>query len=236
MMPCPVDRGGTAGRTLAVSTRNVDARGSPRRPSALKHRRMPPLPPVTQALMLICTAVFCLQQFTLLTDLWFALWPLSSGRFAPWQVLSYAFLHGSFGHLFFNMLAIWMFGAQLEILWGGRRYIYLLLASVLAAALVQMLLTTLLGSNAPTVGISGAVFGLLLSYGVLFPNKMVMLLIPPIPMKARTLVIVFGVLELVLGVYNSGDGVAHFAHLGGMLGAWLMLLYWRGRLPFGRRR
>jgi membrane associated rhomboid family serine protease len=236
MMPCPAARGGMAGRTLAVSSRNVDARGQPRRPSALNQRRMPPLPPVTQALMLICTAVFCAQQFTLLTDLWFALWPISSGRFAPWQLLSYAFLHGGFGHLFFNMLAIWMFGSELERLWGGRRYIYLLLASVLTAALVQLLLTTLLGSNAPTVGASGAVFGLLLCYGMLFPNRTVMLLIPPIPMKARTLVIVFGVLELFLGVYNSGDGVAHFAHLGGMLGAWLLLLHWRGRLPFGRRR
>ena len=195
---------------------------------------MLPLPPVTQTLMLICTAVLCINYFVPL-GLWLALWPLGSGRFAPWQLVSYAFLHGDVLHLFFNMLALWMFGSELERLWGQRRYIQMLLASVLAAALVQMLFTLVVASRAPMVGASGAVFGLLLSYGVLFPNRTIMPLFPPIPMKARTFVIVFGALELFLGVYGD-TGVAHFAHLGGMLGAWLLLLHWRGRLPFGRRR
>jgi len=92
-----------------------------------------------------------------------------------------------------------------------------------------------IGSRSPMVGASGALFGLLLCYGVLFPNRTIMPLFPPIPMKARTFVFVFGALELLLGVAGA-TGVAHFAHLGGMLGAWLLLLYWRGRLPFGRRR
>jgi membrane associated rhomboid family serine protease len=195
---------------------------------------MLPLPPVTQALMLICTAAFCLNYFVPI-DLWLALWPLGSGRFGPWQVLSYAFLHGDVMHLFFNMLGLWMFGGELERLWGQRRYIYMLLASTLAAALVQLLFNMMVGPALPTVGASGALFGLLLCYGVLFPNRTIMPLFPPIPMKARTFVIVFGALELFLGVSGS-SGVAHFAHLGGMLGAWLLLLYWRGRLPFGRRR
>jgi len=195
---------------------------------------MLPLPPVTQALMLICTAVFCVGYF-LPIGLWLALWPLSSGQFGPWQLLSYAFLHGDFLHLFFNMLGLWMFGSELERLWGQRRYIHMLLAGTLAAALVQLVFNMLVGSRAPTVGASGALFGLLLCYGVLFPNRTIMPLFPPIPMKARTFVIVFGALELFLGVSGS-SGVAHFAHLGGMLGAWLLLLYWRGRLPFGRRR
>jgi len=193
-----------------------------------------PLPPVTQALMLICTAVLCINYFVPL-GLWLALWPLGSGYFGPWQLVSYAFLHGDVLHLFFNMLALWMFGSELERLWGQRRFLQMLLASVLAAALVQLIFNFVVLSRTPMVGASGAVFGLLLCYGVLFPNRTIMPLFPPIPMKARTFVMVFGALELFLGV--AGDtGIAHFAHLGGMLGAWLMLLYWRGRLPLGPRR
>jgi membrane associated rhomboid family serine protease len=196
---------------------------------------MLPLPPVTQALMLICTAVFCIN-ILMPIELWLALWPLGSGRFAPWQVLTYAFLHGGFAHLFFNMLGIWMFGSELERLWGQKRFIQMLLAGALAAAMVQLVFSMVIGSGAPTVGASGALFGLLLCYGVLFPNRTIMPLFPPIPMKARTFVIFFGALALVLGVMDTNGGVAHFAHLGGMLGAWLLLLQWRGRLPFGRRR
>ena len=200
---------------------------------------MPPLPPVTKALMLICTAVFCVQLLlpVLPVDALFALWPLGSGRFWPWQVVSYAFLHGDMMHLFFNMLGLWMFGSELERLWGRNRYLQMLLASVIAAALVQLGFTLLTGSRAPTVGASGGLFGLLLSYGMLFPNRVIMPLFPPIPMKARTFVMVFGGLELLFGL-TGGGGVAHFAHLGGMLGAWVMISWWRGKLPFGgpRRR
>ena len=196
---------------------------------------MLPLPPVTQALMLICTAVFCIN-ILMPIELWFALWPLGTGYFAPWQVLTYAFLHGGFAHLFFNMLGIWMFGSELERLWGQKRFIQMLLAGTVAAALVQLVFSMVIGSRVPTVGASGALFGLLLCYGVLFPNRTIMPLFPPIPMKARTFVIFFGALALVLGVLDQNGGIAHFAHLGGMLGAWLLLMHWRGRLPFGRRR
>jgi membrane associated rhomboid family serine protease len=106
---------------------------------------------------------------------------------------------------------------------------------VLAAAAMQLLVTALMGSRAPTVGISGGIFALLLAYGMLFPNRVIMPLFPPIPMKARTFVIVFGVISLVLGLTSSG-GIAHFAHLGGMVGGWLMIRYWRGHPPFGTRR
>lgn len=198
---------------------------------------MPPMPPVTKALLLICVGLFCadalLQQHVL--GLWFALWPAQSGRFYPWQVLTYAFLHGSMFHLFFNMLGLWMFGSELERLWGTRRYLNFLLASVLAAAAVQLLFTALTGSNVPTVGASGALFGLLLGFGMLFPNRIIMPLFPPIPMKAKIFVAVFGGLELLLGI-TGGSGIAHFAHLGGMLGGFLMIQYWRGRAPFGRSR
>jgi membrane associated rhomboid family serine protease len=197
---------------------------------------MPPLPPVTKAFILICTAVFCLLQLPALRGLegLFALWPIASGNFMPWQVLTYAFMHGDFGHLFFNMIGLWMFGGELERLWGQKRFIHFLLAGALSAAAVQIVWTMLIGSRVPTVGASGAIFALLLAFGMLFPNRTIMLLIPPIPMKAKVFVAVFGALELVLG-FIGGGGVAHFAHLGGMLGGFLMIRFWRGQSPFGKR-
>jgi membrane associated rhomboid family serine protease len=197
---------------------------------------MPPLPPVTRNFMLACVAVFCAQ---LLLGRWFeslfALWPVTGGRFMPWQVLSYAFLHGDVLHLFFNMLGLWMFGSELERLWGSRRYTHFLVASVLAAAAVQILWTLVIGSRVPTVGASGGLYGLLLAFGMMFPNRTIMPLFPPIPMKAKTFVVVFGGIELFSGIFGA-SGIAHFAHLGGMLGGFLMIRYWRGQAPFGRRR
>lgn len=195
---------------------------------------MPLLPPATQALLLVCTAFFCLQFFVPL-ELWFALWPVGSGMFQPWQVVTYALLHGGLWHLFFNALGLYMFGSELERLWGPRRYLMFIGAGVLAAALTQLGFTALTGSKVPTVGISGGLFALLLAFGMLFPNRVIMPLFPPIPMKARTFVIVFGGLELLLGYFDR-TGVAHFAHLGGMVGGWLMIRYWRGQAPFSRRR
>jgi len=197
---------------------------------------MPPMPPVTQALLLINVAVFLIDQFFLrgLLSQWFALWPLGE-RFMPWQMATYAFLHGSLGHLFFNMLGLWMFGAELERVWGPKRFMQFYAASVLAAAGMQLLVNLLLDSPYPTVGASGGLFGLLLAFGMMFPNRVIMPLFPPIPMKAKTFVMVFGGLELLLGVTGWQPGLAHFAHLGGMLGGYLMIRYWRGQSPFGRR-
>ena len=196
---------------------------------------MPPMPPITQALLLLNVALFCLDVFVgpWFTQL-FALWPLGHG-FMPWQVVTYAFLHGGIGHLFFNMLGLWMFGAELERVWGQNRFIQFYFASVLSAALAQLLVTSLLGSMGPTVGASGALFGLLLAFAMMFPNRTIMPLFPPIPMKAKYFVALYGGLELLLGVTGSSSGVAHFAHLGGMLGGYLMIRYWRGQPPFGRR-
>lgn len=196
---------------------------------------MPPLPPITQALLIANVAVFCLDFLTRhLLAQWFALYPVGMG-FMPWQVATYAFLHGDVSHLFFNMLALWMFGAELEGVWGRKRFMQFYAASVLTAAALQLLLASMFPAG-PTVGASGGIFGLLLAYGLLFPNRTIMPLFPPIPMKARTFVIVFGVLELVFGVYGLEPGVAHFAHLGGMLGGWLMIRYWRGQPPFPRKK
>ena len=196
---------------------------------------MPAMPPITQALLLINVAAFCIDFFL---GAWFtqafALWPLGHG-FLPWQVLTYAFLHGSVGHLFFNMLGLWMFGSELERVWGQKRYLQFYFASVLVAAATQLLVTWLLGSGNPTVGASGGLFGLLLAFGMTFPNRIIMPLFPPIPMKAKIFVAVFGALELAMGFYSPTGGVAHFAHLGGMLGGFLTIRYWRGQSPFGRR-
>ncbi len=198
---------------------------------------MPPMPPITRALLLINVAAFCIGIFI---GPWFTrllgLWPLGHG-FLPWQVVTYAFLHGSLGHLFFNMLGLWMFGSELERLWGRQRFMQFYGASVLSAAGAQLLVTWLLGSMYPTVGASGGLFGLLLAYGMTYPNRTIVPLIPPIPMKAKVFVAIYGGLELLMGVTGSASGVAHFAHLGGMLGGFLMLRYWRGQSPFsGRRR
>lgn len=191
---------------------------------------MPQIPPVTKAFMLACVGFYCL--FLLLPGLqqglqpWLQLWPLASGNFMPWQPVTYAFLHGGEFHLFFNMLGLWMFGSELERVWGAKRYLQILLASTLAAAGVQLIVTQLMGSMSPTVGASGALFGLLLSFGMLFPDRIIVPLFPPIPMKAKYFVAIFGALELLMGL-NNNSGVAHFAHLGGMLGAYLLIRYWR---------
>jgi membrane associated rhomboid family serine protease len=196
---------------------------------------MPSLPPITQALLLINVGLFAADAlFGRMLSALFALWPLGS-NFMPYQVVTYAFLHGDIAHLFFNMLGLWMFGAELERLWGPKRFVQFYAASVLTAALTQLLVNALLDSQVPTVGASGGLFGLLLAFGMMFPNRIIMPLFPPIPMKAKVFVAVFGALELVFGVTGTQSGVAHFAHLGGMFGGFLMIRYWRGQPPFGRR-
>ncbi|MCK6423831.1 MAG: rhomboid family intramembrane serine protease [Burkholderiaceae bacterium] len=200
---------------------------------------MPQLPPITKALMLACVAMFCAQ---LLFGPWMegllALWPIGSGHFLPWQLLSYAFLHGDMLHLFFNMLGLWMFGAEIETIWGRRRYTHYLIAGALAGAVAQQIFALIVPAGGPTLGASGALFAVLLAFGMMFPDRTIMPLFPPIPMKAKVFVVVFGVIELLSGLAGR-SGIAHFAHLGGMLGGWLMIRYWRGQPPFtsrGRRR
>jgi membrane associated rhomboid family serine protease len=195
---------------------------------------MLPLPPATQALLLANVAIFFLGDLLAPGLLYpFALWPVGTG-FWPWQIGTYSFLHGSFNHLFFNMLGLWMFGGELEHVWGRKRFLQFYFASVVAAALTQLLVNALLGSNAPTVGASGGLFGLLLAFAMIFPNRIILLFFV-IPMKAKYLVALYGLIELYQGAYVMNSGVAHFAHLGGMLGGLLTLRYWRGQAPFGRR-
>ena len=187
---------------------------------------MPPLQPVTRALLLINVAVFFLARlFGGGIESVFALWPLGT-NFLPWQVATYAFLHGSFEHLFFNMLGLWMFGSELERIWGEKRFLQFYAASVLAAALAQLVVTAVMGSVYPTVGASGGLFGLLFAFAVMFPNRVILLFFV-IPMKARYLVALYGLLELYLGVSGHDSSVAHFAHLGGMVGGFALIMYWR---------
>lgn len=186
------------------------------------------LPPVTQALIVINVLVF-LAQTSLgggATSL-LALWPLGP-QFLPWQLLTYAFVHAGPQHLLFNMFGVFMFGSDLERVWGPRRYLSFYLTCALAAAVAQILVTTITGAYYPTVGASGAIFGLLLAYAMVFPNRTLMLLFPPIPMRAPVFVAVYGLIELVLGVTGTQEGVAHFAHLGGMVGGFLLMRAWRG--------
>jgi membrane associated rhomboid family serine protease len=181
------------------------------------------MPPVTQSLIIANVLVFLLQYSGGLPLVeWFALWPGSN--FEPWQIVTYSFLHGSIPHIFFNMFGLYMFGSDVERLFGSRYFLWYYLASVVAAALCHLGVTYLMGTEGvPTVGASGGIYGLLLAFGWYFPQRRVVLLFPPIPMQARTFVVVFAAIELFLGVTGTMSGVAHFAHLGGMLGGWLMI-------------
>lgn len=187
------------------------------------------LPPATRTVLLATVGVYLLQIMT--GDMllrWFALWPPGE-LFQPWQVVTYAFLHGPPLHIFLNMFALYMFGRDLELMWGARRFLVFYFASVLAAALTQLAVMHAAGAMYPTVGASGGVFGLLLAFALYFPHQRITLLFPPIPMPAWLFVMLYGVLELVLGVTGTHEGVAHFAHLGGMLGGALVIAWWRVR-------
>ena len=195
-------------------------------------------PPVIKNLLIINGLVF-LAQFTLQNTneqllIWFALWPLGV-NFMPWQLVSYSFLHGGLGHLFFNMFALWMFGLEIERTWGSRRFVIYYGACVIGAGLVQLFVALSTGGGYPTIGASGGVFGILLAFGMMFPNRVIMLLFPPIPMKAKYFVIGYGVLELYFVFTNAQPGVANMAHLGGMAFGYLLIMYWRGKLPIQPR-
>ncbi|MHC1479246.1 rhomboid family intramembrane serine protease [Frateuria aurantia] len=204
------------------------------------------LPIVTRSLLLANIVVYLLQQWlgdALLVH--FALWPLGPDQavqtdsgvlmvgFRLWQLVSYAFLHGSVTHIFFNMLALYMFGGTIERTLGTRRYAIYYLICLLAAALAQLaVMRWLLHSGFfPTLGASGAIFGLLLAFGVMYPREKIYFMLIPVPIPAWLFVILYALAELLFGVTQTLSGVAHFAHLGGMLGGYVVLQYWRGRLP-----
>lgn len=193
-------------------------------------------PPVVKNLIIINILVFMATSMLPVGDrlLSFATLSLGTPWFHTYQFITYMFLHANLEHLFFNMFALWMFGRTLEYELGSRRFLVYYFVCGVGAALVQYLVALGFG-ELPLflVGASGAVMGLLLAFGVLHPDATIMLLIPPIPMKAKWFVIGYAVIELLLGWRGVGQ-VAHFAHVGGMLWGLGLLWYWkqRGTLRF----
>lgn len=211
------------------------------------------LPPVTLGLLILNVAVFGLMQLGggdwLLVHA--ALWPLGPQQLAGyaadgtpvmvgfhvWQLLTYAFMHGGWTHIAFNMFALYMFGGPIEHLLGTRHFIIYYLICTVVAALAQLLVVHFFtGRFYPTIGASGAIFGLLLAFGVMYPHVKLFLIFFPVPISAWIFVIGYMVLELILGVTGTEAGVAHFAHLGGAIGGFVLLQYWRGKLPIKPKR
>ncbi|HTV50480.1 MAG TPA: rhomboid family intramembrane serine protease [Steroidobacteraceae bacterium] len=186
------------------------------------------LPPATRFIILANVVVFLLQQVTPWIDALCALWPLGP-YFRLWQLVTYAFLHGAWWHIFLNMFAVFMFGPQLERTWGSRRYLVYYFACIIAAAAVQLLTELHSAVPEPTVGASGGVFGLLLAFAMYYPRVRLFVIPIPIPVPAWLVVTLYGLVELYLGVSGREPNVAHFAHLGGMLGGAVVMLIWQAQ-------
>ncbi len=155
-----------------------------------------------------------------------ALWPVGSGNFEIWQPFTYLFLHGGFGHLFFNMLALWMFGVEIENYWGTKHFTIYYFTCGVGAGILNMIFT----HDAPTIGASGAVYGVLLAFGMMFPDRYIYIYFL-LPIKAKFLVAIYIVLEFFASLGSSGSNVAHFAHLGGMLIGFIYIKIMQGELP-----
>ena len=188
--------------------------------------------PVSMGIIVVCAAIYLGRNLSPAL----ALWPFDSGFFAPWQLVSYGFLHGGFNHLFFNMFAVWMFGTPLEKTWGSQRFVVYYATCVVGAGIIQLLVQQFEGGVYPTIGASGGVFGLLLAYGVMWPSNRIFLIFLPVPIQAKWFVLIYGGLELLFGVTRAMPGIAHFAHLGGMIfGAGLLYKWgWRPGMTWKR--
>lgn len=211
------------------------------------------LPTITKHLLIINVLVFA---FTWLMPSWqinelFGLHFFLASEFHVYQLFTYMFLHGGFTHLFFNMFALWMFGRVMENVWGPRKFLFYYLVCGIGAGIMQELaqlatyfveglyaydqvntgtaiITTGQYLNLwNTVGASGAIYGILLAFGMTFPNERIFIFPIPIPIKAKWFVVGYAALELFSSISSSMDGVAHVAHLGGMLFGLLLILYWR---------
>ncbi len=199
------------------------------------------LPVVTKNILLANVIIWLLdsllERYGVHIIEWFGLmnWSFSSfshgyGSFHLWQPFTYMFMHANFSHLFCNMFAVLMFGPSLEREWGEKKFLLYYLVCGIGAALVQELVwqAFMPGQLSVTIGASGAVFGILFAFGWLFPDIPLFLLFIPVPIRARTFVIAYAVIELFAGLANfSFDNVAHFAHLGGMLFGWLLIICWQ---------
>lgn len=197
------------------------------------------LPPVIKNLLIINVLVFAItnlagprvEEFMYVN---FALFHWQSPLFKPWQLFTHMFMHGDFMHLLFNMLALWMFGKEIENELSSKRFILFYLVCGIGASLCYLGVLSLSGSpalNVPMVGASGAIFGLLFAFGYLYPNVTIYFNLL-FPIKAKYFVAIYAAIELFTGIANRpGDNVAHFAHLGGMLFAFILLKIWTRRKP-----
>ena len=215
--------------------------------SYFRTQRFQILPPVVKNILIINGLLF-LATITLLSqgiDLrqMLGLYHWQSDNFKTWQIISHMFMHGDFTHLFFNMFAVWMFGAQLENLWGSKRFLNYYLITGLGAAMLHFFIfhfyelasfpiqyQNILITKHLVLGASGCLFGLLVAFGLLFPNTMLFFLFIPFPIKAKYFVVIYGLAELYYGIQNNpSDNIAHFAHLGGMLCGFIIIKYWQYR-------
>ncbi len=207
------------------------------------------MPPVIKNLVII-NALMLLATYLTGDFMYekFSLFYFESPLFKPYQLVTHMFMHGGFIHLFFNMYSLIIFGVALEQIWGSKKFFLYYMVTGLGAALLHSLVLYIDASSlmsaaqagdvlasqkldalmaTPTVGASGAVYGVLLAYGMLFPNNVLQLLIPPVALKAKWFVLIFGAIELALGISNTGGNVAHFAHLGGMIFGYFLIIYWK---------
>ncbi|MCL2682663.1 MAG: rhomboid family intramembrane serine protease [Bacteroidales bacterium] len=208
------------------------------------------LPPVVKNLLIINVIMFFLTDvmggFGIDFTRYLGLHYIAAKNFYPWQYFTYLFMHANFMHLLFNMFALWMFGYSLENYWGSKRFLFYYLFCGVGAGLIQNVVVayqiwdfTQAGypayliarfmNNSVTIGASGAVFGILLAFGMMFPNMLIYVYFL-IPIKAKWFVIIYGAIELIAGVSRTGStNIAHFAHLGGMLFGIILILWWRKR-------
>ena len=179
-------------------------------------------------LVIINTVIFFLESFApnKFVYLFGLVPPLITRKFYIWQFVTYMFLHGSFWHLFFNMFTLYIFGSELEKLWGTKKFLTYYFITGIGAGLCAYVFT-----NAPTIGASGAIYGLLLAYGMMFPNRWLLVFFV-FPMKAKYFALVFGLIELLLSIGGSPDGIAHIAHLGGMVFGLLYLWFQKKRKKY----
>lgn len=206
------------------------------------------IPPVTRNLIIINVILFIAtlvnENFMIGT---FGLFYPTSPYFRWWQVITHMFMHGGFWHIFFNMYTLFIFGMVVENILGTKKFVlfyficglgaaglqigtqYIEMQAFINAGTQQALESMAQLKMTPTVGASGAIYGVLLAYAMLFPNSKMTLIFPPVTLSAKWMVVIFAVIELVTGVVGWVDGVAHFAHLGGMLIGWLMILWWKKR-------
>ena len=198
------------------------------------------LSPLVRNLIIINVVVFLLQnllpigsarcmefQFNPGISGFISLWPIGSCAFAPYQFFTYMFAHGGFGHIFFNMLALASFGPILENYWGDKKFLIFYIVSGMGAGIIYALVNYFLGTGGGSMlGASGAIYGILMAFGMVFPNLEIMLLFPPIPIKAKYMVFLMGFLTYAM---DRSGSVAHVAHFGGAFVAFLLIVYWRSQ-------